>query len=71
MLVLEESLDFIIDRMATKGDIERLEAKIDTVDNKLGTFEKHEVDKRLQLEVRVQAVEKHLHLKPPVGTTSR
>jgi hypothetical protein len=38
--------------MATKDDIQRL-------DTKLTKFEEHEIDKRLQLEVRVSAIEKH------------
>jgi hypothetical protein len=41
--------------MATKDDINRL-------DTKLTKFEEHEIDKRLQLEVRVSAIEKHLRL---------
>jgi hypothetical protein len=41
--------------MATKNDINRL-------DTKLTKFEDHEIDKRLQLEVRVSAIEKHLGL---------
>jgi hypothetical protein len=42
-------------KMATKDDINRL-------DTKLTKFEEHEIDKRLQLEVRVSAIEKHLGL---------
>ena len=38
--------------------IDRLEAKIDHVDEKLGNFENREIDKRLQLEVRVERLEK-------------
>jgi hypothetical protein len=41
--------------MATKDDIQRL-------DTKLSKFEEREIDKRLQLEVRVSAIEKHLGL---------
>jgi hypothetical protein len=41
--------------MATKDDINRL-------DTKLTKFEENEIDKRLQLEVRVTAIEKHLDL---------
>ena len=33
-------------------------AKIDHVDEKLGNFENREIDKRLQLEVRVERLEK-------------
>jgi hypothetical protein len=53
--------------------VEKLDAKIDSVesnfagkinrlDTKLTKFEEHEIDKRLQLEVRVSAIEKHLGL---------
>lgn len=42
-------------KMATKDDIKRLGTK-------LTKFEEHEIDKRLQLEVRVSAIEKHLGL---------
>jgi hypothetical protein len=38
---------------AVEGRMGRLEAKIDHIDEKLGSFENREVDKRLQLEVRV------------------
>jgi septal ring factor EnvC (AmiA/AmiB activator) len=55
--------------MATKEDITRLDsridkldAKIDRLDTKLTKFEEHEIDKRLQLEVRVTTIEKHLGL---------
>jgi hypothetical protein len=43
---------------AVEGGIDRLEAKIDHVDEKLGNFENREIDKRLQLEVRVERLEK-------------
>jgi hypothetical protein len=53
--------------MATKDDIARLDgridslgAKIDRIDVKLTKFEESEIDKRLRLEVRVAAIEKHL-----------
>ena len=59
--------------MATKDDITRLDTKIDSVesnlsgqinriDTKLTKFEESEIDKRLQLEVRVTTIEKHLGL---------
>jgi hypothetical protein len=35
-----------------------LTARIDQVDEKLGNFENREVDKRLQLEVRIARLEK-------------
>ena len=45
-----------------KRDLSRVEttltAKIDHVDEKLGNFENREIDKRLQLEVRVERLEK-------------
>jgi hypothetical protein len=40
----------------------RLSAKIDRVSPRLGKFEDSEVDKRLQLDVRVARIEKHLGL---------
>jgi hypothetical protein len=42
------------------GRADRLDAKIDKVDAKLGAFENNEIDKRLQLEVRVTRAEKHI-----------
>ena|SRR3989344_3464274 len=65
-----EDIGDIQDIMATKDDVKRLEAKTDGVDSKLGGFENREVGKRLQLTVRVGAIETHLDLKPPVGTVS-
>ena len=43
---------------AVEGEMDRIEAKIDHVDEKLGGFENREIDKRLQLEVRVERLEK-------------
>lgn len=43
---------------AVEGRMDQLDAKIDHIDEKLGNFENHEVDKRLQLEVRVDRLEK-------------
>ena len=43
---------------AVEGRLDRLGAKIDHVDEKLGNFENREIDKRLQLEVRVERLEK-------------
>jgi hypothetical protein len=68
-----EMLAHVVKHMATKDDIARLDAKIDSVesnlagkinrlDTKLTKFEEHEIDKRKQLEVRVTAIEKHLGL---------
>jgi hypothetical protein len=52
--------------MATKEDLAavetRLDRRIEKLDTKLTKFEEHEIDKRLQLEVRVSAIEKHLGL---------
>ena len=42
---------------AVEGGLDRLEAKIDHVDEKLGNFENREIDRRLQLEVRVERLE--------------
>jgi hypothetical protein len=39
---------------------ERLTGEIDKIDAKLGAFENNEIDKRLQLEVRVTRIEKHV-----------
>jgi len=43
---------------AVEAGMGRLEAKIDHIDEKLGGFENREIDKRLQLEVRVARLEK-------------
>jgi hypothetical protein len=60
----EIRLDRRIDKLDAK--IDRVESnlagKINRFDTKLTKFEDHEVDKRLQLEVRVSAIEKHLGL---------
>ena len=57
--VHEETTDL---RNELKRDLSRgettLTAKIDHVDEKLGGFENRELDKRLQLEVRVGRLEK-------------
>jgi hypothetical protein len=62
-----EMLTQVVEHMATKEDVARLDrrmdalgAKIDRIDVKLTKFEESEIDKRLQLEVRVAAIEKHL-----------
>jgi hypothetical protein len=68
-----EMLGFVVKHMATKDDlaaiekrvdsrIDKLDAKLDRLDTKLTKFEEREIDKRLQLEVRVTAIEKHLGL---------
>jgi hypothetical protein len=44
------------------GRLDKLDANIDRLDTKLTKFEEREIDKRLQLEVRVSAIEKHLGL---------
>jgi hypothetical protein len=60
--VHEEITDLRDDLNELKRDLSRIEttltAKIDHVDEKLGGFENREVDKRLQLEVRVERLEK-------------
>jgi len=71
---VREIVNEIVDEKVNEIVGERLkplEAKIDGVDSKLGGFENREVDKRLQLTVRVGAIETHLDLKPPVGTVSQ
>jgi len=65
---LGEMLTFVVKHMATKDDIADLRREMATKDDitRLGTkltrFEEREIDKRLQLEVRVSAIEKHLGL---------
>jgi hypothetical protein len=54
-MVTKDAITDLRREMATKDDIHRLETK-------LTKFEEHEIDKRLQLEVRVSAIEKHLGL---------
>ena len=60
--VHEEITDLRDDLYELKRDLSRIEttltAKIDHVDEKLGGFANREVDKRLQLEVRVERLEK-------------
>src|ERR1700730_6089050 len=66
-----EDIADIKNKMATKDDlaaaetrlerrIDKLDAKFDRVDTKLTKFEDREINKRLQLEVRVVAIERHL-----------
>jgi DNA topoisomerase VI subunit B len=65
---LGEMLAHVVKHMATKDDIADLRREMATkdditrLDTKLTKFEEHEIDKRLQLEVRVTAIEKHLDL---------
>jgi len=76
-----EDIADIKTKMATKDDlaavetrldrrIDKLDAKFDRVDTKLTKFEDREVDKRLQLEVRVAAIEKHLGIDKRITGTS-
>ena len=55
-------LDRRIDKLDAKiYSVEsNLAGKINRIDTKLTKFEESEIDKRLQLEVRVAAIEKHL-----------
>jgi dynactin complex subunit len=68
---LGDMLAHVVKHMATKDDlaavetrldrrIDKLDSKIDRLDTKLTKFEENEIDKRLQLEVRVTHIEKHL-----------
>jgi hypothetical protein len=61
-----EMLAHVVKHMATKDDLAavetRLDRRIEKLDTKLTKFEEREIDKRLQLEVRVSAIEKHLGL---------
>ena len=74
---LGEMLAHVVKHMVTKDDLaeaveklddrltaveSKLDAKIDRIDTKLTKFEESEIDKRLQLEVRVTTIEKHLGL---------
>jgi hypothetical protein len=62
-------LDRRIDKLDAKIDSveSKLAAKIDRLDGKQTKFEEHEIDKRLQLEVRVSAIEKHLCLNKKIA----
>ena len=55
-------LDIRIDKLDAKIDAveSNLAGKINRLDTKLTKFEENEIDKRLQLEVRVSYIEKHL-----------
>jgi hypothetical protein len=63
-----EILAHVVKHMATKDDLADLRKEMATkdditrLDTKLTKFEEHEIDKRLQLDVRVSAIEKHLGL---------
>ena len=68
---LGDMLAHVVKHMATKDDvaavetrldrrIDKLDSKIDRLDTKLTKFEENEIDKRLQLEVRVSHIEKHV-----------
>ena len=67
---LLETVNFIKEKMVTKDDLadslaeseDRLGVKIDRIDRRLTSFEEDEIDKRLQLEVRVSRIEKHVGL---------
>jgi hypothetical protein len=70
---LGDMLGFVVKHMATKDDIADLRKEVATKDDinrldaKLTKFEEHEIDKRLQLEVRVSAIEKHLGLNKKIA----
>jgi hypothetical protein len=79
---LGEMLAHVVKHMATKDDLSELETRLDTkidtvesnlsgrinrIDTKLTKFEEHEIDKRLQLEVRVMTIEKHLGLEKKIA----
>jgi hypothetical protein len=63
---LGEMLGHVVKHMATKDDIADLRREMATktdinrLDAKLTKFEEHEIDKRLQLEVRVSHIEKKI-----------
>jgi hypothetical protein len=62
LAAVESRLDRRIDKLDAKIDgVEfKLAAKIDRLDTRLTKFEENEIDKRLQLEVRVSHIEKRL-----------
>ena len=60
LAALEARLDKRLDKFEHRLD--RVEAKKDRLDAKLTKFEAREIDKRMQLEARVAAIEKHLGL---------
>jgi hypothetical protein len=62
-------LDRRIDKLDAKIDSveSKLAAKIDRLDGKQTKFEEHDIDKRLQLEVRVSAIEEHLGLNKKIA----
>jgi hypothetical protein len=66
-----EMLAHVVKHMATKDDLAavetRLDRRIEKLDTKLTKFEEREIDKRLQLEVRVSAIEKHLGLEKKIA----
>jgi prefoldin subunit 5 len=64
LAAVEKRLDRRIDKLDAKIDSveSNLAGKINRLDTKLTKFEEREIDKRLQLEVRVSAIEKHLGL---------
>jgi prefoldin subunit 5 len=64
LAAVETRLDRRIDKLDAKIDSveSNLAWKINRLDTKLTKFEEREIDKRLQLEVRVSAIEKHLGL---------
>ena len=76
---LGNMLTHVVKHMATKDDlaavetrldrrIDKLDAKIDRLDTKLSKFEENEIDKRLQLEVRVSHIEKHLGIDKKIAS---
>jgi hypothetical protein len=70
---LSEMLGHVVKHMPTKDDLADLRKEMATkddiqrLDTKLSKFEEREIDKRLQLEVRVAAIEKHLGLNKKIA----
>ena len=75
---LGEMLAHVVKHMATKDDLaaletrldrraDKLDVKLDRMDAKLTMFEESEIDKRLQLEVRVSNIEKHLGINKKIA----
>lgn len=82
---VQESLDFIIEHMATKSDVNEIQKTqaehtrilsehTEILNDHTGQLNHLQSDmnimrdKCMKLEVRSDAIEKHLNIKPPVGT---
>jgi septal ring factor EnvC (AmiA/AmiB activator) len=66
---LDTKIDSVESKLNTKLDSveSNLAGKIGRLDTKLTKFEENEIDKRLQLEVRVSAIERHLGINKKIA----